>query len=44
MSNPVSQSQKAAFASKTPWDALGVESGEESEEEEQIEEPVETAR
>jgi hypothetical protein len=30
---------QASFASKTTWDALGVESGEETEDE-QIEEPV----
>lgn len=39
MSRPAGQSSRTSFASKTTWDALGVESGEETEEE-QIEESV----
>ena len=39
MSIPVSRTSSSVFATKTNWDALGVESGEETEEE-QVDEPV----
>ncbi len=39
MSRPVSRNSQSAFATMTSWEALGVESGEETEEE-QVQEPV----